>query len=343
MMDNNNTVTDITKGFFVILLAGFVLLAAVFPAAAQVSMIPEDFDWGVYLMNQQQNDGWDSWGSAPQSNYGYQDPFSYNWYGQTYTMDFYEPTPMPQYNFGSNDYVPAPSYPDPNMNQNNGYVETNLGSGTNNDDGWFYQLEPGTYDDFSNWNGEHVVIPESAFVSGFVGYEQSYNLDCEARSAVDLAAWFGTDIPHSEFLYYLPKSDDPNVGFVGSWTDARGHIPPASYGVYQEPVAELLRKYGVNAVGVYAYTPEALKGQIAQGKPVMVWVVGNVEIGYGVPYTPASTGHTTYVVPYQHTVVVTGYDEGSVYIQDGALRYTRDWNTFLLSWGVLGNRAIYVN
>ena len=41
-------------------------------------------------------------------------------------------------------------------------------------------------------------------------------------------------------------------------------------------------------------------------------------------------------------VVVTGYDENAVYIQDGALKYTRDWNTFLLSWGALGNRAIYV-
>ena len=104
----------------------------------------------------------------------------------------------------------------------------------------------------------------------------------------------------------------------------------------------MLRSYGLNAVGVYAYTEDALKAQIAAGKPVMVWVIGNVEIGYSTPYTPASNGRTTYVAPYQHTVVVTGYDADNVYFQDGALRYSRDWKTFLLSWGALGNRAIYV-
>ena len=65
-------------------------------------------------------------------------------------------------------------------------------------------------------------------------------------------------------------------------------------------------------------------------------------IGYSVPYTPASTGRTTLVVPFQHTVVVIGYDANSVTIQDGGMKYTRDWNTFLVSWGALGNRAVYV-
>ena len=95
-------------------------------------------------------------------------------------------------------------------------------------------------------------------------------------------------------------------------------------------------------MGAYAYSEDALKAQISAGKPVMVWVVGNVELGYSVPYTAASTGRTTYVVPYQHTVVVIGYDANTVTVQDGGMKYSRDWNTFLLSWGALGNRAIYV-
>lgn len=335
----------ITKRPVFLLAAVLVLLSFAFPAAAQiVSMVPDDFDWGIYL--QDWEDDWDSWGSAPQYGYEYQEPFTYDWYGQTYEMNFNDPTPVPQNDFGSNDYVPSPTYPDQTVPVQTYPVQPDGGSSwgqiISDDDGWFYPVEPGMYDDFSSWTGQQS-IPESAFVNGFVGYEQSYNLDCEARSAVDLASWFGVNISHAEFLYNLPKSDDPNVGFVGSWTDARGHIPPASYGVYQEPVAALLRNYGLNAMGAYAYTEDALKSQIAAGKPVMVWVVGNVEIGYSVPYTPASTGHTTFVVPYQHTVVVTGYDADAVYFQDGALKYSRDWNTFLLSWGALGNRAIYVN
>ena len=344
----------ITKGMISVLALGLLLFAAVLPSFAQESMIPDDFDWTYYLQNWIDDD-WDSWGSYPQQNnyypYGYQEPQTYNWYGQSYTVPYFNPFEYILNDYGYDDAVPSTTYPEPEYYQYPDYNQYDNGDDwiqampyygdyTDTDD-WFYQVEP-MYDDFQNWGGSQY-IPDSAYVSDFVGYQQTYNLDCEARSAVDLAAWFGVNISSAEFLYNLPKSDDPNVGFVGSWTDARGHIPPASYGVYQEPVAALLRSYGLNAVGVYAYTQDALKAQIAAGKPVMVWVVGNVEIGYSTPYTPASTGNTTYVVPYQHTVVVTGYDGDNVYIQDGALRYSRDWKTFLLSWGALGNRAIFVN
>ncbi len=335
----NKTTTGITtKVLFAVFFT--VLFVTAFPAAAQESMIPDDFDWSTY-MQYWEND-WNNWNTYQQPDYNYYQPqpdFTYNWGGETHTITYAQPTPVPQYNNGTESYDPS-AYQQPQYPYDDG-VSVDPNQYYQDDDGWFYQLEPGYYDDFSDF-GLNQQIPESAFVSGFTGYEQSYNLDCEARSAVDLAAWFGVNINHSEFLYYLPKSDDPNEGFVGSWTDARGHVPPASYGVYQEPVASLLRNYGLNAIGAYAYTADALKAQIAKGNPVMVWVVGNVEIGYSMPYTAASTGRTTYVVPYQHTVVVTGYDEKSVYIQDGGLRYTRDWNTFLLSWGALGNRAIYV-
>lgn len=335
-----------TKTMLFAILAVLLILSAPLSASAQ-SMVPDDFDWSIYY--QDWDNEWNNWGNNPYDPYS-QEPFTYDWYGETHTLyPMYPtyptypayptvPTPVPQNDFSSNDYVPQPTYPEQQNWNDDGWSRPSPDS-----DGWFYQMLQGWYDDFENWTGDTQALPESAFVDGFVGYQQSYNLDCEARSAVDMAAWFGVNVNHGEFLYNLPKSDDPNEGFVGSWTDARGHIPPASYGVYQEPIAALLRNYGLNAVGVYAYTQDALKGQIAAGKPVMVWVVGNVEIGYSVPYTPASTGHTTYVVPYQHTVVVTGYDKDNVYIQDGGLRYSRDWNTFLVSWGVLGNRAVYIN
>ena len=340
-MENNITVIT-TKRLLAVLLLMLVLMF-VMPAAAQDSMIPDDFDWSLYF--QDYTDDWDSWGSIPQygNSYDNQNTFTYEFGGQTYTMNLYDPTPVPYYDYGTyGNQTQGYAGTDNNYLQGAGSADTLVQQYLSDADGWFYQIEEGYYDDFDSWTGTQT-LPESAFVEGFYGYAQTYNLDCEARSAVDLANWFGVSINHGEFLYNLPKSDDPNEGFVGSWTDARGHIPPASYGVYQEPVAALLRNYGLNAQGAYAYTEEALKAQIADGKPVMVWVIGNVELGYAVPYTAASTGRTTYVAPYQHTVVVTGYDAKFVYIQDGALRYTRDWNTFLLSWGALGNRAIFVS
>ena len=337
----SNTATVITKRSHVLfILSVLLLLAAVFPASGQ-SMIPDDFDWSYYI----QDDDWYSWGETPQQNYyqetnSYEQPFTYDWYGQTYQLDTQETTE----NSWGNDpnWWQTGSYQDTTSQQNSGWYGTGQTQNNYDSDGWFYQTVDDYFDDFDSWTGT-VEVPSYAYVSGFVGYAQSYNLDCEARSAIDLAAYFGVNIGHADFLSRLPRSDDPNVGFVGNYTDARGKIPPSSYGVYQEPVAALLRQYGLNAYGAYGYSENALKAQIAAGRPVMAWVVGNTELGYAVPYTPASTGMTTYVVPYQHTVVVIGYDANNVTIQDGGMKYTRDWKTFLLSWGVLGNRAIYVN
>ena len=329
-MNNNNTATVTGKALRVLVPAILLILAAVLPAGAQ-SMIPDNFDWSIY--RQDWDDAWyTGWETVPEQQYfpeyEEQQPFSYDWYGQTVTMDPWDTPTTNWYDSSAGTQGTADQW--------NDYSWSNPDYSS---DLWFYQ-EDGFYDDFNDWAGS---VPASAYVSGFIGRQQSYTLDCEARSAVDLALYFGVNIAHYDFLNKLPKSDDPNVGFVGNYNDPRGKIPPSSYGVYQEPVAELLRSYGLNAVGAYAFSDEALKVQISAGRPVMVWVVGNTEIGYSVPYTPASTGKTTYVVPYQHTVVVIGYDAAGVRIQDGAMIYTRDWNTFNLSWGALGNRAIYVN
>ncbi len=318
VMDMDTVTGKVLISFLLILLA---FSAAVIPAAAQ-SMIPDDFDWSAF--GSWDNSDFYSWGSGSQQDYSYndnsydysydnsyaQEPITYDWYGTTYQVDSY-----------SRMFYQQP-----------GAAQTT--------DDWFYQDWNGLYDDFSGWSGSGS-IPESAYVSGFTGYAQSYNLDCEARSAIDLAAYFGVNIAHSDFLNRMPKSDDPNEGFVGNYYDPRGRIPPASYGVYEKPIAQLLQQYGLNAVGVYGYSEYGLKSQIAAGRPVMVWVVGNTELGRPVSYTASSTGRTTAVVPYQHTVVVIGYDSNGVTIQDGGMKYTRDWSTFMVSWGVLGNRAVY--
>lgn len=218
--------------------------------------------------------------------------------------------------------------------------------------GWFWYPEDeqvnqgasgisymGQFGDLSSVWSAGMELPAVAWIDGFTGYAQTYNLDCETRSAVDLASFFGFKIDAQEFLTTLPRSDDPNEGFVGNYWDKRGQIPPNSYGVYQEPIAAQLRNYGFPAVGYKNMSWDQIRYEIANGRPVMVWVVGATETGTALPYTPAN-GKTTYVVPFQHTVVVIGYDASSVTVQDGGIRYQRDLNTFLASWAVLDNRGI---
>ena len=186
------------------------------------------------------------------------------------------------------------------------------------------------------------TLPNQAFISGISGRPQALPLDCESRSAVDWAKFFGVYINELTFFNQLPISDNPDAGFVGSVYGSWGQIPPAPYGIHAEPIAELLRNYGLSA---YAHRPlswNQLRSEIAAGRPVIAWIIGSVNNGVPVYYT-ASGGHITVVAPYEHTVIVTGYSETSVYYLNGSYIYSRSIEQFLDSWSVMGNMAVTSN
>ena len=93
-----------------------------------------------------------------------------------------------------------------------------------------------------------VSLPSSAYIDGMSGQDQFYKLDCESRSAVDWARHFGKNIDELDFLNHLPKSDDPETGFVGNPNGIWGNIPPNDYGVHAPPVANLLKEYGSDSL-----------------------------------------------------------------------------------------------
>jgi len=183
------------------------------------------------------------------------------------------------------------------------------------------------------------TLPTSASIQGISGRWPAYSLDCESRSAVDWAAYFGVQIDEGTFFNGLPSSDNPNLGFVGNVHGPWGQIPPNDYGVYAKPVANLLRSYGLEADAVYDFSWLGLQAEIASGEPAIVWVVGRVARGTPVPYT-SSDGEQTTVVRFQHTVILTGYDAQQVTVLDGDWVYQRSVQDFLDSWGALGNMAV---
>lgn len=184
-------------------------------------------------------------------------------------------------------------------------------------------------------------LPGEAYVSGVYGYPQTLPLSCEARSAVDWAHYFGVSISELDFQYALPYSDNPNTGFVGDPRDERGHVPPASYGVHAPPVAGLLRAYGINAQSAAGFGWQDMRREIAAGRPVIAWVIGNVWTGSkALPYK-ASDGETVLVVPYEHTVIVTGYTPSQVTVVDNDLAYSVPLERFLSSWASLGNMVVF--
>lgn len=176
-------------------------------------------------------------------------------------------------------------------------------------------------------------------LSGIIGHKQALSLSCEARAAADWAAYFGLTIDEQEFFSRLPTSDNPETGFVGDVNGDWGHLPPDAYGVYAGPVAGLLKTYGAKAEADRGLTWDDLKKEIAEGRPVMVWVVGHLWKGEPVAYT-ASDGQTTTVARYEHTVLLIGYTDTRAVVVDGENTYSRPQETFLQSWSVLGNMAI---
>ena len=184
--------------------------------------------------------------------------------------------------------------------------------------------------------------PEEAAIPDVYGYTQSYALSCESRSAVDLAAYFGLTISEVDFQAGLPRSDDPDLGFVGVPWGLPGQIPPYSYGVHAAPVAALLRAYGLPANEQRELSFESLQWEIAAGRPVMAWVITGLADGYAVDYTVPSSGRVTRVAYYEHTVLVTGYTSETVTVLDGAWAYLVSREQFLRSWSALGNMAITV-
>ncbi len=186
-------------------------------------------------------------------------------------------------------------------------------------------------------------LPPQAMVSGVPRHAQLFNLSCESRSAADLAAYWGATIGEARIRVVLPASDNPHKGFVGDVNDAPGSIPPAGYGVYAEPVAAALRRFGVNAAADYALGLPGLQAEIAAGRPVLVWATYGMRDSPVLTWTSAD-GITSAIVQYEHTFIAFGYDAEGLYLidaYDGRVEHS-PYAVFDTAWRKLGQMAITV-
>ncbi|MCD6355704.1 MAG: C39 family peptidase [Anaerolineaceae bacterium] len=181
--------------------------------------------------------------------------------------------------------------------------------------------------------------PPYSYISEIYGSPQLYTLDCESQAAVDWARYFGIHINELEFIERLPRSDDPDEGFVGNINGPMGQIPPRDYGVYPGPIAELLRDYGLNATPVRNWDLNSLKREISAGRPVIVWII-NLPFAINTSEYTASNGNTTIVAPFQHTWIVTGYNANTITVIDSKWTYNVKTASFIERWNALGNQAV---
>jgi uncharacterized protein YvpB len=183
--------------------------------------------------------------------------------------------------------------------------------------------------------------PEKAFIENFSGHHQNYNLSCESASAADLASFWGLSTTEDDVLLSLPITENPNEGFVGFYNGPWGYIPPSSYGVHAGPIAKRLVELGLNATERLGMTSDELRLEVAAGRPVIVWIIGAMWNGQ-VNRIELTDGTQVDVAPYEHTMIITGYDKDIVQTFDPAYGIVRNfyWSAFESSWSVLGNMAV---
>ena len=202
-----------------------------------------------------------------------------------------------------------------------------------------YQANTATGSNEVGASENSAEIPMSAYVSGLKGTPQLYTLDCEAQASVDWAKYFGVKISETEFINRMPKSDDPESGFVGNINGPMGQLPPNDYGIHAAPIAALLKEYDLPAKAKRNWTFSGIKAEIAAGQPVIVWIV-NMPFEIDSQQYTASNGNTTIVARFEHTWIITGYNASTVTVVDSEWTYNVNIDTFLERWEALGKQAV---
>ena len=184
-------------------------------------------------------------------------------------------------------------------------------------------------------------LPPSAMIEGVIGRPQQRSLSCESRSAVDLAAYWGAGFTEDAFFRRLPKSDNPQRGFVGDVDMPAGSLPPAGYGVYAQPVAATLRTFGLGAEANRGTDLNTLKQELAAQRPVIVWATYEMQLPSPETWI-SSDGVESTVVRWQHTFIAIGYDDAGLHLIDafdGAAKYYT-YEAFVPAWNQLGRMSV---
>lgn len=136
----------------------------------------------------------------------------------------------------------------------------------------------------------------------------------------------------------------PNDGFIGDMYS----LSSPGLGVYHKPIAALAEKYLPDSIVDFTGSDfEEIKKHLSNNQPV--WVITNStfkklpESQFRTWHTPSGTVKITYS---EHSVLITGYDETSIYFNDpltGEKNKKAPIKDFEESWVQMGSQAITIN
>lgn len=172
---------------------------------------------------------------------------------------------------------------------------------------------------------------------------------CEVTSLAMLLQYGGVNVDKmtlAKEIAQVPfqvgdKHGNPNEGFVGNiYTSS-----PPGYGVYHKPIYKLAQRYAPGKViDLTGRDIQDVYKMIGLGSPV--WIITNAKF-YPLPDSEFETWQTTageVKITYQeHSVVIVGYDETNVYVNDPletGPRTAHPREQFEQAWVQMGKQAI---
>jgi uncharacterized protein YvpB/outer membrane murein-binding lipoprotein Lpp len=171
-------------------------------------------------------------------------------------------------------------------------------------------------------------------------YKQAHSLTCEASAASMVANFYRIPLSEEGITEALPRDENPNLGFRGRLDGVPGGL--TDYGVYAEPIREVLTANGLEAT----YVEDGLDGirrALDRKHPVIAWVTYRLRVEQPVEIR-LSTGQKVKMVNYEHTLVVTGYNQEGFWVNDpydGKEHFYKSAD-FARAFGYLDNMALEV-
>jgi uncharacterized protein YvpB len=190
-------------------------------------------------------------------------------------------------------------------------------------------------------NASSTAAGSGTIITGFPVVAQAWALSCEYAATSAATAHYGATVSQSTFLNAIGYDENPHKGFRGSIYAAWGGTK--NYGVYAEPIAAALHRYGFSHSYVFYGGLSNLRAEVGAGHPVVAWISGTWS-ATARTVLQDDAGASYSLIPYEHAVTVYGYDDSGVWMMDPGVgeKYHVGWQTFLSGWSQIDGMALVV-
>lgn len=174
---------------------------------------------------------------------------------------------------------------------------------------------------------------------------------CEITSLTMLLRFLGFDADKLVLADdYLPKGEYRNSDFhkvfVGNPRNysAYGCFAPAIVKAAKDYIKDMGENDRYSVVDITGCGTDSLYSAVDKGNPVLVWATMDMKaVGKGARWTVKETGENLVWTANEHCLVLTGYDDKNVYVNDplkGAVSYER--KLFEKRFGEMYNQAVII-